>query len=288
MSLLWVNDELVREEDARVSPLDHGFTVADGVFETIKVLDGRPFALDRHMRRLQHSASGLGLGEIDLGLVEKAIFETLAANEPMELGRIRVTMTSGNGPLGSNRGASRHSLTIATAQVHSWPETTSVVVVPWRRNERSPLAGLKTTSYAENVVALEAAHTAGFSEAIFLDTIDRLSEGTGTNVFLVKEEKVWTPSLDCGNLAGITRELVIELCNAALIELIEGEFVLDDLLSAEEVFITSSTRDIHPVTTLAVFDQTFDVASQIDVAVGPVTQGLRKAWDKAYSKNLNP
>lgn len=288
MSVLWVNDELVEESAARVSPLDHGFTVADGVFETLKVVNSQPFAMDRHIERLQVSASGLGLVDINSAIVEKAILETLNANEPIELGRLRVTITSGNGPLGSNRGDTPHTMTVATARVSPWPETTTIAVVPWRRNERSAVTGLKTTSYAENVVALEAAHSVGYSEAIFLDTRDRLSEGTGTNLFFVSGQTVKTPSAHCGILKGITRALVIELCEDLSLDIAEGEYTIDDLLEADEVFITSSTRDIHPVTSLAIMNQQLSCETQITKPVGPVTTALQAAWSNTYESNINP
>lgn len=286
--MLWVNDELVDSDVARVSPLDHGFTVADGVFETLKVVDGIPFAVDRHLARLQRSAHGLGLGEIDIELVSKAIAETLAGNDHLELGRLRITITSGDGPLGSNRGPANHTLTVLTAPVTPWPDTTSIVVVPWRRNERSAITGLKTTSYAENVVALEAAHDSGFSEAIFLDTRDRLSEGTGTNIFYVTNGVVKTPSMQCGVLAGITRELVIELCAAHGVVVEEGEYSIEDLFGADEVFITSSTRDIHPVTQLARMDDNRKASLHTELKTGPITLQLRNAFAEDYQKNVNP
>lgn len=288
MSMLWVNDELVDSNIARVSPLDHGFTVADGVFETLKVVDGIPFAVDRHLARLQRSAHGLGLGDIDVELVSKAIAETLAGNDHLELGRLRITITSGDGPLGSNRGPANHTLTVLTAPVTPWSDTTSIVVVPWRRNERSAITGLKTTSYAENVVALEAAHDSGFSEAIFLDTQDRLSEGTGTNIFFVTNGIAKTPSMNCGLLAGITRELALELCAAHDVVVEEGEYSLEDLFSADEVFITSSTRDIHPVTQLAHMDDNRHVSQHTELATGSITSSLRRAFAETYQKNVNP
>jgi branched-subunit amino acid aminotransferase/4-amino-4-deoxychorismate lyase len=147
---------------------------------------------------------------------------------------------------------------------------------------------LKTTSYAENVRALEAAHTVGFSEAIFLDTKDRLSEGTGTNLFFVSNNVVYTPSVACGILEGITRELVMELCSITSIAVVEGEFSTSDLIAADEVFITSSTRDVHPVTRIALLNDLLDIYTEYSFEVGPVTAQLRDAWVQQFSKNLNP
>ena len=114
--------------------------------------------------------------------------------------------------------------------------------MPWTRNPDSAVAGIKTTSYAENVVALASANARGASEALFGNTRGELCEGTGSNVFVVLEGRVFTPPLSSGCLAGITRELVIEWCGA-----IEASLPLAVLQSAGEVFVTSSTRDVHPV-----------------------------------------
>lgn len=126
-----------------------------------------------------------------------------------------------------------------------WPATTTAVVVPWVRNERSAVAGAKTTSYAENVVALAWAHDRGFSEGLFMNSIGHVCEGTGTNVFVVSGGQALTPPLASGCLAGITRELLVEWGLA-----IEWELDAEHLERADEVFVTSSTRDVHPVVKL--------------------------------------
>ena len=115
--------------------------------------------------------------------------------------------------------------------------------MPWVRNERSAVAGAKTISYAENVVALARAHERGADEALFANTVGALCEGTGTNVFVVQGGRVRTPSLATGCLAGITRELVLELIDVEETDAL----TLDDLRGADEAFLTSSTRDVHPI-----------------------------------------
>ena len=122
-----------------------------------------------------------------------------------------------------------------------------VVVVPWTRNERSATAGLKTTSYAENVVALAYAKERGGIEAIFANTRGELCEGTGSNIFVVVDGELLTPPLDSGCLAGITRELTIEWCRAEGLPVREQTLPLSVLETADEVFITSSTKDVLPI-----------------------------------------
>ena len=163
----WVNGQLLVDPAGPAVPVsDHGFTVGDGVFEAIKVVDGVPFALTRHLARLVHSATGLGLPEPDLDEVRRGVAAVLAGfGDP--LGRLRITYTGGQAPLGSGRGDHPPTLAVVADTMGAWPETTAVVTVPWPRNERGAIAGLKTTSYAENVVALAFARERGASEAVF-------------------------------------------------------------------------------------------------------------------------
>ena len=287
-SYVWLNDEIVDAQTAAINVFDHGFTVADGVFETLKIHNGNVFAMDRHLDRLQNSADILGIGPIDSEFLSKAATEVLAANRKLDHGRMRITLTSGNGPLGSDRLGSPLTQVVAVSQTSPWPETTSVVVVPWVRNERSAIAGAKTTSYAENVVALEAAHTAGFSEAIFTDSRGRVSEGTGTNIFIVSNSVVMTPAIDTGLLQGITRNLVIEWASDAGFSIQQTHFTVADLLEADEIFITSSTRDVHPVTDLGVMATDRAVVTRVAKAVGPHTLALQNLFVNRSAAEMNP
>lgn len=284
----WVHDALVPVADAKVSVLDHGFTVADGVFETLKVTAGQVFALDRHLLRLGRSAAGLGINLPDLDLIHKGVAEVLAANINVALGRMRITVTSGTGPLGSDRTNAEPTLVISLAEQNPWPTETSILLVPWPRNEKSPLVGLKTTSYAENVFALEAAHAHGYSEAIMSDSIGRLSEGTGSNIFLVIGEEVVTPSSESGLLQGITRELTTEWALAAGYKVVERDVANAELWQATEVFITSSTRDVHPVTMLAELNQVGEVTNERKLEIGAISRALAEMFIKRRNESMNP
>jgi branched-chain amino acid aminotransferase len=279
----WINNELVPIVDAKVSVLDHGFTVADGVFETLLVTDGKVFALDRHLTRLARSASGLGIAMPDVAAITNGVSQVLTTNPKVDFGRLRITITSGSGPLGSDRTATAPTLVISLAEQAAWPATTKVLLVPWSRNER-----LKTTSYAENVYALDAAKAQGFSEAIFCDTSGRLCEGTGSNIFLVKDDQIFTPSEASGLLRGITRDLVIEWATESGFVIVERDVDPMELWDADEVFITSSTRDIHPVAELAKLDKAGNVVDRRTLVPGLVTEKLGNIFMTQRVERFNP
>ena len=269
----WADGGIVPAGAAAVSPVDHAVIVGDGVFETLKVVNGTPFALTRHLGRLKRSADGLGLPEPDDALVRTAVAETLTADP--EAGRLRITWSSGPGPLGSDRGGGPGTLLVASSPGTVWPETVRVHLCEWTRNERGALTGLKTTSYAENVRALEAAHRRGASEALLANTQGRLCEGTGTNVFLVIDGVLVTPPLSSGCLAGITRELVLELAEVVERDVDPGEFAV-----ASEAFLTSSTREVGAISAV---DDTV-----LPEAPGPVTAGLVAAFAALVAAKPDP
>lgn len=269
----WINGVMVDREEALVSAFDHGMTVGDGVFETAKVVNGVPFALTRHLRRLRFSAEGLGLPVPELDLVRHAVEDTLHENDTSRPLRLRITFTGGPGPLSSERDELAPTLIVALAPLKAWPESSAVATVPWTRNERSPTAGLKTTSYADNVVALAYAHDHGAAEAIFANSVGNLCEGTGSNVFLVLDGELVTPPLSAGCLAGVTRELVLEWCGGA-----ERDVAMSALAEAEEVFITSSTRDVHGV----------HAVDGRDLAVGAVTREAAATFAERSAADVDP
>ncbi|MEU6402832.1 aminodeoxychorismate lyase [Streptomyces sp. NPDC046985] len=271
---IWLDGGLRDVDSARVSVFDHGLTVGDGVFETIKAVGGAPFALTRHLDRLTRSARGLGLPDPDHDEVRRACAAVLDA-DPVPLGRLRVTYTGGHGPLGSDRGDRGPTLVVALGETSRRPDSTAVVTVPWTRNERGALTGLKTTSYAENVVALAHAHRLGASEALFGNTVGQLCEGTGSNVFVVLGGEIHTPPLASGCLAGITRALAVEWTGAR-----ETDLPLDVLREAEEVFLTSTLRDVQAVH--RVDDR------ELPGAPGPVTAKAMRVFAEGSGHDQDP
>jgi len=269
----WVNGRLVEPGTATLRADDHAVVVGDGVFETMRIVDGAAFALSRHLRRLDRSASGLGLDEPDEDRIQAAVGEVLAADP--SAGLLRITWSSGAGPWGSGRGGGPGTLVVGTGPGNVWPPAERVHLVPWRRNEHGPLVGLKTTSYAENVMALTTAKRVGCSEALFANTAGHLCEGTGTNVFLVIEGVLVTPPLSSGCLAGVTRELVMELA-----DVVERDIDPAELGSADEAFLTSSTRDVSPISAVD--------GVEMPAAPGPVTAGLMAAFADLIARTTDP
>lgn len=272
----WVNGRIVEAAEARVSAFDHAFTVGDGVFETVKVIGGRPFALTRHLDRLTRSAVGLGLPMPDDVSLQLAVGEILAANSDVKEARLRITLTGGPAPLGSSRGTASPTLVLAIAPLAGWPAYADVVTVPWTRNERSATVGLKTTSYADNVVALTYAHERDAGEAIFANTSGRLCEGTGSNVFVGIGGRLVTPPLAAGALAGITRELLLEW----LPDAVEEDLPASALAGAHEAFLTSSTRDIQPIRRVD--------GRELPAVPGPLTERAMVVFAERAADNIEP
>ncbi len=268
----WLNDGLVAANQATVPIADHGLTVGDGCFETTTVVRGEAFALRRHIDRLRHSLSGLRLSlPMSDDELRLAVEHTIAANH--DPGVVRITVTAGRGPLGSGRLDSAPTLMIAVGPARRWDSTAAVITVPWPRNERGAMAGIKSTSYAENVVALVEAHGAGASEAIFANTVGHLCEGTGTNIFVEHEGRLVTPPLSAGCLAGVTRALVIETSDVT-----EVDLPVDVLALTSEAFLTSSTRDVMAI----------DKIDDRPLAVGPLTTGAASALAALVARTTDP
>ncbi len=274
---VYVNSEMVKEEDAKVSVFDHGLVTGDGVFETIAVYQGRPFALLRHLRRLKRSALGLMIQEPDLVEMETAVDLVVSQNKLKE-GKVRVTYTAGQAGLSSDRSFKSPSVVVACESCNFGNGTTTkVTVAPWLKNERGALSGLKTISYAENVLALAFAQEKGGSEAIFQNLNGDLCEGTGSNVFVVWNDEIVTPPLSDGPLAGITRELVLEKIGG-----IERTIPMEIFQSKEvtEVFLTSTTREIQGV--VAVDEHQISKG-----VIGPITLEVSEAFEKLKIESSN-
>ena len=284
--VIWSDGRLRSEDEPIVTAVDHGLTVGDGVFETCAVHDGQAFALTRHLRRLHRSATGLGLPAPDEDEIRAGVAAVLEVGGTA-VGRVRITVTAGPGPMGSNRlpaGSHRQTVVVVAAPATTAP-TARAARVPWVRNERSAVAGLKTTSYADNVVALAYAAERGADEAIFANTVGELCEGTGSNVVVELGGELLTPPLESGCLAGITRELFLEWGRSAAMPVREaalGELpweVLDVVLAGHaHLALTSSTRNVQPVVNL----------DGKEIAPGPLTLEAQELFAARLADDLDP
>lgn len=276
MTQLWCNGQWLEARDFSVLPTDRGVMLGFGVFETILVLDGEPIFAARHLERLRGSCLRLGW-QTDLGDLEKIMRELIQRNYLSRgRARIRLAMTGGSGPVHDLALGADHLVWMTAVAAMEVPATTSLNLSPWVRNERSPLAGLKCASYAENLVALAHAARLGFEETVFLNTAGLLCEAATANLFLVKQGALLTPSLASGCLPGITRAVVIELAGQLGIACQEGGWPAPDLLAADEVFLTSSIRGLMGV-------------SQVETRTlppGSVTRALAEAWQALIRRKI--
>lgn len=274
MSVVWVDGRMVGDHEPSVSAFDHGLLTGDGVFETLRIYRGVPFAARRHLERLARSAAVMGLGVPDAETLRAVMAQVVEANHLVD-GRLRITVTGGPAPLGSDRGDGGPTVVVAAGPPAVWPPVTDAAVSPWPRNERGALAGVKSISYGENVVALAFAAERGAGEALFGNLAGNLCEGTGSNVFLSIEGRLVTPPLSAGCLAGVTRELLLEVVRVA-----EEDLPLSALRRATEAFLTSSTREVQPIRAID--------GLELAAAPGPLTAEAAAAFSALIARDLDP
>jgi branched-chain amino acid aminotransferase len=187
---------------------------------------------------------------------------------------MRITVTSGGGPAGLARGPGPPTVLVVALPLTPWPLTSTAILSRWRRDQHGPLAGVKTISLADSVVALAEARDAGADEAIVLNLDGELCEATTANVFVVRDGVAATPPVGSGCLAGITREHVLTL------GAVERTLSADDLRQADEVFLTSSTREVQPLVAI-------DGRPIGSGEAGPVTRRLASAYSAMVAARLD-
>ncbi len=235
--IVFCNGKLVPASEVRISPFDAGIETGHGIFETLKAIDGEPFATTRHFYRLAHAAKIMRLTTPDEAELNRIMKSVLDANE-LKSARVRLTITGGkDGQL----------LIISALEPPTYTPHATVITAPFTRNENGALVNLKTTSYGENVVAQKLMAEAGADEAIFANTAGNLCEGSRTNVFAVIGGKLITPPFEAGCLPGVTRALTIKLAHENKIKCAEQDFTITNLKGADEAFLTSTLRDIQPI-----------------------------------------
>jgi branched-chain amino acid aminotransferase len=247
-SLIYHNDRIIPLAEARLSPGQMGLLMGWGVFTTLRIYQGVPFAFARHWERMARDAERLGL---TLNYHQEAVWEALvklaAANHRPE-GAGRLSFIKNQGGLWADApGSPATDLLIFTRELPVWPAAHKLVLIPNAIFSIGKLAGAKMLSWVQNAATLERVHGEGFDDALLLNEQGHLAECTSANVFLVRGRQVLTPPLSSGCLPGITREVLREVIPAAGYTLLEQDLTPRDLDAAEEVFISSTTREVAGV-----------------------------------------
>jgi branched-chain amino acid aminotransferase len=247
-SLIYHNDRIIPLEEARLSPGQMGLLMGWGVFTTLRIYEGAPFAFDRHWARMARDAERLGIAlEYDQKSVWEAIVSLAASNHRPE-GAARLSFIKNHGGLWAEApGSPATDLLIFTRELSVWPASHKLMLVPNAIYSSGSLAGAKMLSWVQNAGTLERVHREGLDDALLLNEQGHLAECTSANVFLVRGRQVLTPPLASGCLPGITRDTLLEVIPAAGYTLLEQDLTPSDLDSAEEVFISSTTREVAGV-----------------------------------------
>ena len=249
-----VDGEVVPAEEARVSVLDNGFTFGDSVYETLRTYAGRPFRLERHLQRLRASAGRLGIG-LPLGDPQVACrLDALLARAGNAESYIRLIVTRGRGDISYNFDRVQGPTVVMVVKPYQpYPEQhfrdgVDVVISSIRRNHPQALdPAIKSCNLLNNILAVREAQARGAAEALLLNQAGDVAEGASTNVFVVRSGRVVTPPLEAGILAGITREVVLELAGRLGLDAREERVGVGELRGADEAFLTSTTRELAPV-----------------------------------------
>ncbi|RKY23137.1 MAG: hypothetical protein DRP62_06525, partial [Planctomycetota bacterium] len=247
---VFLNGKLVESDKACISAADSGFLYGAGLFETMRSCNGVVFALKDHLDRLFFSMKALSVNNTyDKKYINDAIYKTLQANKLTDA-RLRLTLTGG--PMSEPEEKRQATLLIAATKLQPYPTEyykngVLVVLCPFKQNPTEPIYGHKTTSYFSRMLGLKQAHQKGAAEALWFTVDNRLAEGCISNVFLVKDSILYTPPIGTPVLAGVARKTVCETAMKNSIELVEKDLSIDDVLGADEIFITNVIMQIMPV-----------------------------------------
>jgi branched-chain amino acid aminotransferase group I len=284
--IVYLNGSLMSRSQARLSPFDYGFLYGYGLFETMRAYSGHIFLLEQHLDRLSRSAQLLGLNlELETSTIKKALYDTLQANN-LKDARLRLTLSGGEGEIIPDLSSCKSPTLLIVARsytpypCHVYQKGFKTIVSSTRRNSRSWLSKMKSLNYLDNLLAQREARLAGADEAILLEDQGFLTEGSTSNIFLVSQGNLLTPSEDSGILPGITRKMVLDLAPSLGIKAIERRITLEELLRADEAFFTNSLIEIMPLTWVA--EQA--IGSE---RVGEVTQSLIETYRELVKKQCH-
>ena len=249
----WVslNGKLLPAEEARISVFDSGLMQGIGLFETMRTYNGRVFRLEQHLDRLIQSAHKLGwVNPPEAAVLEENIEQVLSATAQADT-RVRLTVTTGT--LRSNERDVPELTIIASASpgaqypLEYYRQGVTILISEYRQGTADPTVGHKTTSYFARLASLRQAHAKGAFESLWLTYENHIAEGAISSIFLVRDDELFTPPLDTPVLPGITRAIVLELAAKLGVPATERALTMEDLLGADEVFLTNSLMELMPV-----------------------------------------
>ncbi len=273
MSFIWMNGAIIPANQAAINPDDRGFLYGYGLFETIAIRQNHPTLLAAHLRRLNRSLPQLNLTvPYPEERLAEAVLELTQFNGIQE-GVVKIIVTAGL----AERNRPTTLITVKAGLPYTadhYRDGLRATFTPWRRDETSPFAGLKTLNYLPNIIAREKARAAGFDEAFFLNTQGRLAEGSACNIFLLTGNRLLTPDTASGLLPGVARAEVLALARHLGLEVVEKPLIPDLLATADEVFLTNSLMGVMPLAAI-------DHCPVGNCQPGPLTTRLRELYFKS-------
>lgn len=282
----FVGTELVPTEQATVSVLDRGLLRGEGVFEALRTYGGVPFAVSRHLRRMVSSASATLLDLPDQAVLRRSISEITQANDFLSDGfetRVQLTVTAGPGGPGPDPYGNPEPTLIALATrlpLVTDDSPIAAVTLPWMRHESAVLTGVKPTSYLDHLVGKKWARRQGADEGLWTNSRGHITEATGANLFVVLSGVLVTPPLEAGLLAGVTRDLILDRCRVRGVPTEITPLMREDLLSADECFITSTPKEAVAVASLD--------GEPIGSGDRPILHGIVEDFRSWAPSNLDP
>jgi branched-chain amino acid aminotransferase len=277
-NLVFHNGRVLPLSEVRLSPGQAGLLNGWGIFSTVRIYEGQPFAFNFHFDRLTRDAEKLMLPlTVTREECYKGVMELIRANKIQHDGCMRIYFVLNKVGIWCSK--EDMPMTDWIMYTVDLPMRSGPVKLALQENGRQamhPLAGTKVTSWLQNVWVVEKAHQRGFEDALLLNEFGNLTEATAANLFIVKKGKVITPPLKSGCLAGVSRLILLQSCPAAGAEVVEKDFGPEELFAADEVFITSTTRQVQPVS---------QVENHTWTAPGPITQKLSEMFDHYVKKH---
>ncbi len=287
---IYLNDKFVKEEEAVISVFDHGFLYGDGVYETIRSYEDRIFMRDQHIARLYRSAEAIGLAiPIPRKTWPDLLHDAMTRNDVGNAQRdayLRITISRGAGEIGLDPALCPSPTVVLMTKplvpppMHLYEKGVSLIIAKTKRNLPSALSPhIKATNFLNNILAKREAIAAGVFDSILLNWENHLAECTVSNLFFAEGGRLKTPSVDCGILDGITRDIVIQLARETGLSVEEGRFTAAELSHADECFLTNTSMEIMPV--IAVDRHAIGSGEP-----GPITQRFRSLFGKTRSRFL--